>query len=108
MLGWLLQKALELLIGVAIGVVIGLITYKVCEIVSQSNIGQVIRNALRSSKEETAKKMLGHQLKGIIKSKGVNTIKLQILAEGMPDKLDLEIQCEGVSSDLREGMEIAA
>lgn len=96
MLGWLLLGAL---LGVGI-------TYVVSERITLSSIPRLIREALKTSSDAKASKLLGLYFKTHIAEIEENTITFEQFIEGSDEKVSIKITGTGVDSDIREGMEL--
>lgn len=96
---WLLLGAL----------LIGAVAYTVDYIITKLNILDTIKNALNYLGTEAAKEAIKSEFEAMIKEKKDNVIKLDVLvqnAEQNSERIDVTINCEGVDSEIFEGMMI--
>lgn len=99
MLGWLL-------LGALLGVGILTIAYVVSERITLSAIPRLIREALKTSSDEKASKLLGAYFKTHISEIEENTITFEQLVEGSDEKVSIKITGTGIDSGIRKGMEL--
>ncbi len=87
MLGWIL-------FGLVLGGAALALAYTVSEVIRRTNIGSIIKNALRNAQNEVAKKMLGGTIKAKIKSKGINVVSVDAIDEVTGEVIELNITSE--------------
>lgn len=103
---WLLETLIELAIGAIAGAVTAYFAYKVYETISQSNLMRIVREALKNSADQTAKKIMGDALKVVVKEKRGNVIKIDSLSMDSGDQVTTEITASAISQDVYEGLEM--
>ena len=97
-----------LLLGAGVATLVLTVTYYAAKWLTKSNIFAVLKDALRSSQEEAAKKALSRAFKAAVKSKSINTVTISVLMEEVQEEINVTIHGDGVSEDIRESMPICA
>ena len=86
---------------------IGSVAFTVSYVITKNNIVETIINAIKS---RIAQNALQSGVEALIKERGENSIKLDVLLntiEGDTEKMSVEINAAGVDSDIVKGMKIA-
>lgn len=99
MLGWLL-------LGALLGTGIFMIAYVVSERITLSAVPRLIREALRTSSDEKAEKLLGSFFKTHIAEIEENTVTFEQFINGTNEKVSIKITGTGIDSGIRKGMEL--
>lgn len=99
---------LRILVGAAVGALIGTAIYMVHERITLKNIAEIIRGALTNSSEAAAKKMLSSAITATIKAKNINVISISALDSTGENEMDIEIEGTSVADDIRVGMVVYA
>lgn len=93
MLFWLLLGAL----------CIGAVAYTVSYTLTRHNILDTVKDALNQASTSLAKKALASTFQTMVKEKGTDVVKVDVLV-AKNEKLEVTIQCSGVSADVYKGM----
>ena len=96
------------LLGVLFGGGLIFVTYTIAQVINKLNLPEIIREALRNSKEEQAKCLIGEAIEAQVKLVQGNTITLEMFAKaGSSEKIELQITGTGVDSSVKQGMKVA-
>lgn len=84
------------------GAAVGYITYKVCGVISRSNLGERIRSALQTIQEEWGRRLLAKELTIAIGGIDSNKVRINLSAADEEDHTMI-LEGERVDEDLYEG-----
>lgn len=99
---------LDALFGAAAGAAAVAVTYQIVRKITSYNIRDLIREAIKNSKQKVFEKFVGNALEATITEKKSNAISLEVFCAECNQKATLTLESKnGVDSTLTEGMKIS-
>ena len=112
MLDMLIELAMDnadLVLDVLFGAAATVVAYKVVQVINPDNVKDLIREAIKSSRQKSLEKFIGKAVEATIKEKKSNAISLELFCaecgETSRERILLE-STRGVDSSLKKGTKI--